>query len=56
MTNPTWQDEASTLPRPTQEEIDEYADGVVYHTTSDGTLLYFDREHGEWRMREKSTP
>jgi hypothetical protein len=46
----TWQEEAKTLPPPTQEEMDEYADGIVSHKASDGTMLYFDPKRREWRQ------
>lgn len=44
----TWEEEAKALPPPTPEEIEQYADGLVHHQASDGTLLEYNREKGIW--------
>lgn len=44
-----WQEEAAKLPPPTAEEIEAWADGIVFHQTSDGTRLLFNRETGKWQ-------
>jgi len=33
---------------PTEQEISEWADGIVYRTARDGALLYFDPETRQW--------
>jgi hypothetical protein len=50
----TWQEEAQALPPPSQEEMDEYADGIVSHKASDGTILRFDPQRREWRAEPVS--
>lgn len=48
----TWQEEAAELPPPSEEEIAEYAEGIVSHVTEDGTRLRFDLESRRWERAE----
>jgi hypothetical protein len=46
---------AATLPPPTAEEMNDWADGIVYHTAPDGTLLRYDPEQRAWLPTNSKT-
>lgn len=48
-----WQVVANSLPAPTDEEIAQWADGIVHHRAADGTLLVFDRVQMRWFRKEE---
>jgi hypothetical protein len=41
-----WQEEAQALPPPSSDEIDDWADGIVYHQSADGVSLRYTTEAG----------
>jgi hypothetical protein len=44
-------DDLKSIPPPTAEEIAQWADGVVYYVTADGTTLRYSPETGWERVR-----
>jgi hypothetical protein len=46
----SWQDEARDMPPPSDEEIAEWADGIVYGKTPGGIDVWFDPRSRFWRL------
>jgi hypothetical protein len=42
-------DEVREMPPPSDDEIAQWADGIVYGRTPTGVEVYFDPEAREWR-------
>lgn len=52
----SWRQEAREMSIPTAEEINEWADGIVYADTPGGVEVYFDAQSRAWRRVRRHGP